>query len=459
MLTKFCVECGSSIREEEQFCPSCGAKYISTESVEVKSNSKTKEAPAKQPRPIWKKFVYLLLFLIIAGGIRSHFYIKSITSPEATVESVYISLLNKDEKMLFENILISKDTDYNAQNYISYINDQQLDSFFQTLLQNVNGTHADGITRIIEHENGSELFRLKAEKFLFFYPIVKVYAVSSDVILLTDLKDAIFSFNKKEFPLDGDSIEIGSFLPGDYPVTATSSGEFVPHSADWSVFVSTSEDVNEVTLMKADTMITLDSDESDSTVYINGVSTKKTINDLKTIGPIFGDTAFDLYVEKKTPSGELITSYEEVGTAGSTLYFDFDEQIPEEITAVDFDKKKLEEFVLDFRESYSLALTEQDFEIIRPYLTRDSVAYEELVDFIGDLGDDYYEYDFTLNEVTGTEVTENVASVSMYEEFIFTNHKNETTHYERDKEYNILLNYEGIYEIYQIDIKDTTRNR
>ena len=47
----------------------------------------------------------------------------------------------------------------------------------------------------------------------------------------------------------------------------------------------------------------------------------------------------------------------------------------------------------------------------------------------------------------------------MYEEFIFTNHKNKTTHYERDKDYNIIINDEGVYEIYQIDIIDTKRNR
>ena len=30
-MTRFCTECGNSIKEEEEhFCPSCGAKFAST---------------------------------------------------------------------------------------------------------------------------------------------------------------------------------------------------------------------------------------------------------------------------------------------------------------------------------------------------------------------------------------------------------------------------------------------
>ena len=87
------------------------------------------------------------------------------------------------------------------------------------------------------------------------------------------------------------------------------------------------------------------------------------------------------------------------------------------------------------------------------------MAYKEIVEFIGDLGNDFYHYDFTLNEVTGTEATEKEALVSTYEEFTFTNHKEEVTHYERDKKYTILLNDDGEFKIHKIKIEDTKRNR
>lgn len=464
-MTRFCTECGSSIKEEEQFCPSCGAKFISTPPVEIQQSSVVTRVNPKQSQPVWKKVVYSLLILIVAICVGGHFFIKSITSPEKSIQPIYNALLNNDEKTLFEKITVPKKVDYDAQSYIAYINDQDMNLFLQTLTQNASSVHNDGITRIIEHGDGSELLRLKADKFLYFYPVVKVIPSSSDVTLVTDLKDATFSFNKKDFPLDGDSIKIGSFLPGNYPVTATSKGQFVPHSADWSVSVNTVKDSNEISLMKIDTMIVLDGEEPDSIVHVNGLSTKKTIAELKSIGPVFGETKFDLHVEKKTPTGEVATSHLEVSTGGSESYFSFpsnlsfEEKTSTEIAEENFDKQGLENFVLGFRDSYSQALTEQNFGLISPYLAPDSVAYKELVDFIGDLGDDYYHYDFTLNEVTETEVFENEAFVSMYEEFTFTNHKDDVTHYERDKKYNILLSDDGDFRIHNIDIIDTKRNR
>ena len=464
-MTRFCTECGNSIKKEEQFCPSCGAKFASTEPVGIQQDAVVTSNTPKQPQPVWKKIAYSLLLLLIVAGVGGHFFIKSITSPEKTVQPIYNSLLNNDEKTFFEKIIVPRKVEYDAQSYIEYIKDQNMDSFLQALTQNANSVHADGIIRIIEHEDGSELFRMKAEKFLYFYPVVKIVAISSDVTLVTDLKDATFSFNNNDYPLDGESIKIGSFLPGSYSVTATSKGQFIPHTADWPVSIDTASKSNEISLMEADTMIVLDGEEPDSIVHVNGVSTKKTIAELKSIGSVFGETKIDLHVEKKTPAGEMATSHEEVGTGGSEIYFSypsnfsFDTKTPEEIAEANFDKQELEQFVLDFRESYRQSLTNKDFGLVSPYLTTDSVAYKELVDFIGDLGDDYYYYDFTINEVTGTEVTEKEAFVSTYEEFTFTNHKGEDTHYERDKKYSIQLNDDGEFEIHKINIEDTKRNR
>ena len=121
--------------------------------------------------------------------------------------------------------------------------------------------------------------------------------------------------------------------------------------------------------------------------------------------------------------------------------------------------KEDEQLVLDYREFYRQSLTDKDFGLLSPYLSSDSAAQKKLVDFIGNLGDDYYHYNFILNEVTGTEVMEDEAFVSTYEEFTFTNHKDEVTHYERDKKYSIQLNDDGEFEIHKINIEDTKRNR
>ena len=468
-MSRFCTECGVSTNDEEQFCPSCGAKLASATGtppqVQVEETAVVTRASPRVPMPVWKKITYSLLLIVVAAGVGGHFFIKSITSPDKTIQPIYNALLNNDEKLFFENITVPKEVAYDPQSYMEYINDQEMDSFFITLMDNANNVHSDGIIRIIEHEDGSELFRIKSSKLLFFYPVVEVLATSSDVLLETDLKNGIFTFNEKEFPLKGENLKIGTFLPGSYTVTAMLDDPFIPNSSEWAYYVDTTEKTNKIPLMSSETMINLDSEELDSIVYINGISTKKTISDMKTIGPIFGDTQIEMYTEKETPTGEVAKSNEEIGVGGSDINFSytsnysFVEKTPEDIAAESFDEKVLEQFVLDFRDSYGKSLMNKDFDAVRSYLAPDSTAYKELEDFIGNLGNDYYNYDFTLNEITKTEVTPEEAFVSTYEEFIFTNHNNDVTHYERDKQYDIQLNDENEFEIHKIHIFDTKRNR
>ena len=207
----------------------------------------------------------------------------------------------------------------------------------------------------------------------------------------------------------------------------------------------------------------MEGDHPDSIVYINGVSTDKKIEDIQQIGPILGDTQVAFYTEKKTPTNEIAVSYEEVGVAGSEVYFTYPSnysfvvKTPEQIAEENFDRRQLELFVLEFRDDYELALHNKDFDYIRDYLAPGSLAYEELVEFIGDIGNDYYDYDFFLNEVVKTDLTVDEAYVTTYEEFYFTNHNFDTVFYQREKQYDVRLNEFGEFEIHKIHILDTKR--
>lgn len=470
-MSEFCTECGAPSQKDEQFCLSCGAKLASPSTVEtppqvqVESTAVVTKATPRKPLPMWKKLTYSIVLFLVAAGIGGHLYVKSITSPNKTIQPIYNALLSNDEKQFFDHIEVPKDVSYDPQAYMAYIKSQDMNSFFNTLMANADDAYTDGIIRIIEHEDGTELFRIKAAKFLYLYPTVEVLATSSEVLLETDLKSGTFSFNEKKYDLTGEPVKIGTFLPGDYVIHATLDDPFIPNSSKWPFTVDTAEKANVISLNSIDTMIKLDSEEMDSIVFINGVSTEKTVADLKSIGPVFGETEFELHIEKETPTGEVAKSNEVIGTSGSDVYFSypanysFVEKTTDEIAQEKFDESALSQFVLDFRDAYGESLMNKDFTAVRSYLAKDSTAYKELKDFIANIGDDYYHYDFTLNEVTDTEVTPDEAFVSTYEEFIFTNHKNNVTHYERDKQYDIRLNDKDEFEIHKIHIFDTKRNR
>ncbi len=473
-MTKFCTECGSALSEKEHFCPSCGKKFDAPiqlaeveadEAAEEVVPSRVVESAPREKLSVWKKVVLSLVLVVIAAGVGGHFVIKSMTEGDKTVLPIYNALLNNDENGLFEKLTVAKDVNYDAKAYMSYIKTQKMDRFLQKLKETASDTQQDGITRVIKHDDGSEILRVKEKKFLYFYPTIEIIPVTTEVVVETDLKQAKLLFHKKETKLNGEPINLGSFLPGNYMVEATSDNPIFPHTAKWPLSVTTAEKSNPISLMKKELMVELDGDHTDSLVYLNGKSTEKTIAELKQIGPIFGDTEVNVYVQKKTPTGEVAKSNEEVVYGGSDSYFTYPNEFSfivktaEEIAEETFDRDELSQFVIDFREAYEKSLTSKKYAIIEPYLAPGSTAAKEIIDFIGSIGDDYYEYNFTMNEVLGVKLTVEEASVKTYEEFYFTNHDYETIFYQRDKQYDIRIDEYGDYKVHKIHIFDTKKNQ
>ena len=266
-MSKFCTECGTSLNEQEQFCPSCGTKYkvqVQQEqpiqqdvNLNVEVPKRTEAKAPKKPMSIWRKLVISFLLLLVAAGVGGHFFIKWMTAPDKLVQTVYNALLNDDEETFFANISIPENVQYDAKNYMAYIKDQKMNSFLTTLKENTSKTEADGMTRIVQHKDGSDLFRLKSAKFLFFYPVVKIEAISTPVAINTDLSNVNITFHEKEYALEGKKIKLGTFLPGNYTIEATTENEYLPHSANWSFIVTTSEKENNISLMNNELMITI----------------------------------------------------------------------------------------------------------------------------------------------------------------------------------------------------------
>lgn len=468
-MSRFCTECGYSIKQEEQFCPSCGTEFIEKASIKkqqvIQNDVILVTSQPKKPLSTGKKVLFTSVFILFILLLASHFAIKSFTKIDKTAHHVYNALISNDSKELFDSLTLQKDSQYNEKAYMAYLNDQDMDNFLDTLLSNTSATAEDGIVRIIKHDDGTDLFRIQQSKFLFLYPIVQVIATSSNLLVETDLKDVGFSFNGKGFKLQGKNIDLGYFLPGNYTYEVTSKNPILPHVSKNTIFVDTNDSQNILSFIDKELQITLASKEKDSIVFINDLSTKKTIEELQKIGPVFGETEVRLHVEKKMPSGENAVSKEEVGLAGSEINFIYPSEVSfvvktdEELANEKFNKNDLERFVLDFREAYSNSLNDQSFSRISRYLETDSSAYKELKKFVGDLGNQFYEYEFTVNEVTNVEVTINEAHVSTYEEFYFTNHTYDTVFYQRDKQYDIRLDQDGHYKIHKINIFETKRHR
>ncbi|HJF33603.1 MAG TPA: hypothetical protein K8V56_17710 [Sporosarcina psychrophila] len=467
-MSKFCIECGSTLNEQERFCPSCGAEYNIPDEQAATETVRPKRIVGKAPQgkmPVWKKGLLTLAFVIIGAAAIGHFTIKSLTDPDKTILPIFNAIIDENEAELFANLELQKDVEYDAKAYISHLANQQMDFFLQTVKDSANDVLGDGITRIVKHEDGSNLFRLKEKKLFYLYPTVEVIPIGSDIRFETDITEAKLVLNKNEYELVGENINLGTFLPGSYNIDVTTENAIIPNSAKWPVTITTNEKVNLISLLSKDVMVTLDGDQPDSIVFVNDKSTKKPLAELQQIGPIFSDTEVKIFTQKKTPTGETAKSNEEIVTSGSSVYLTYPSDVSfvvktsEEIAEETFDRNDLGQFVIGFRDAYQKALNSKKFAIIEPYLAPGSIASKEIKDFIGDIGNDYYDYNFTLNEVLGIELKVDEAFVKTYEEFYFTNHKKDVVFYERDKQYDIGIDENGDFKIHKIHISDTKRNR
>jgi membrane-associated protein TcaA len=151
---------------------------------------------------------------------------------------------------------------------------------------------------------------------------------------------------------------------------------------------------------------------------------------------------------------------EQVETEVASSTSDSDEEddaITDELTEEEV-ISEAQQFVLDFRAAYEKALNQRDFSLIDPFLLTDSVAYKELVEFVGELKNESYTYDFTHNETTDGMVHDyGDILIDTYEVFDFTNRQGKLTHYEREKTYYLELDDDGDFKIYSILIRDTIR--
>lgn len=467
-MAKFCIECGSALSEEQAFCEKCGTKYNpATTSEHQKQESVTTISPLpKEPSKNMTRKQKVLLVTIVAVvicGAIGHTIIKGLTASEKKTVAFLNGLTDVDEAVVYNNLSIPDGISYDKKQYISYLKEQDMYAFKENVTETVRSVELDGITRIVKHENGSDLLLIKEKKWLSLYPTIDIIPVSTEVMIATDIKDAKIQFNGKKYDLKGKDISLKKFLPGSYKIKATTENAIIPHTAKWNVDVTTNKEKNTIILLQEYLMVTLDNEYSDSVLFVNGKSTNKTISELKEIGPFFGETTAKLTIQKENEDGAVAISDEEIVYAGQLADFSYPSEYSfilkskAEIAEEYFNEDVVNRFIDQFRYAYESALNNKDYELITDFFAPNAVAGKEIKDVISGIGDEYYHYNFTSNELKDLKVDSNNGTAKTYEEFYFTDDQSKTTLYQRDKTYNIALDNEGNLKIDTISIDNTRR--
>lgn len=154
------------------------------------------------------------------------------------------------------------------------------------------------------------------------------------------------------------------------------------------------------------------------------------------------------YYENYPADNSYDDSYSEPYT--DEMPYEEEMAVGEEETNFSFDEGSLESFILTFRDYYEDALDEEDFYWIQDMLSPESNAYLDLEEYVYDISGEGFQFDFTSNTVTGADIYENYAVVSTNEQFDFYNAAGDYTFYEKNKEYTVIIDASGFYQITDI---------
>lgn len=471
-MNRFCSECGHKIESEQLFCPECGTPQQLIKSEKESTQPQQETPPSLATRPVKRKpvsFIKKLSFVLIAllaiGLVGGHQLIKANTSPEQKVDAFLQALYAGDTDAAMAEIIVSGKVGKDEKSYQEFLVEQDPDDFKDRMYVAARGVVDDGITRIVLHEDGLELLRIKESKFIGVYPGIQIEAIPVEVNLVTDIEGGKFELGDLTVDTRSGATELGAYLPGIYDCRVSLESAVVEKEQDLECEIWGPDEMT-LEIGFTEMMVEIWTNHEDAIIFVNGESTGKAVKHTNLVGLINEGETVDLFVERTNEYGEPERSEVVAADAGSYVGLPIysedsggeEQEDADEETSSAIDEDMLETFIVDFRSAYETALNQKDFSYIDGFLKEGSIAREELVDFIAEIGDDYYLYEFLLDEAVDIEILDDKAYVTTYEEFDFTNHLDVVTNYTRSKKYEIQLDGDGTPQISRIDIMDTVRD-
>ncbi|MBO0589677.1 zinc-ribbon domain-containing protein [Sporosarcina sp. E16_8] len=470
MEKKFCNECGKQLADGLVFCSSCGTPVSTTVDV---AESMQKPPASKKSMPLKTKVLLSALVILFMTAIGTHFTITYLTDGTKQLRNIYNAIVDENGEALFAELAVAGDTLYVKDSFTKRLNNGYLPVFFDELQEASERVKETGLTEILVDKKGIELFRVKYEKWLYFYSRVIIEPVSQPLVIETDLKNTILTIADKEFQLDGESIKINKVLPDNYTFTVNGKNTYMESTGTYNIDREEFEEAVVVSLPGSAYSITFNSELTDGIVYVNGTSTEKTMKEIDSITPVFGDGA-TFHAVRAIEGGKTEKSEKVIGKPGDSVTLVYPSLLKAQKSAESLAKaQKVQEekavgdreliaqasaAYIDFRDAYEEALNDKSFYYVENYLVETAGVYKELKDFIAEADSTYYWYDFKINQVTEGTVEGDIIKLQVREVFVFENHLGVTTEYDRKKRYDLVETSPGQFKITAIHIKDTNRN-
>ncbi|PEY63357.1 hypothetical protein COJ37_02500 [Bacillus cereus] len=409
---KFCGTCKKNVADHLNFCPECGSKVEvivdNTAASYTELQSETK--PVKSKKNLFLIIGFAAIAALLFGAYKfgaykfskekqvnvmiEAFQKKDINAIDEFVKANDSSLKIKTEDIKAYMRYLKENPSYNKQ-LLSYLQKETVD---QKLTKD-KSSFKDG--EIVEE--GKEWF---------LYPKYKFTMKSYYMSISTTAKNAEIHVNdKKETELSSDktSKELGPYFPGTYVVKATAKTELTELETEKEVDLADEQSEKvKVDLSLEGKYVSISSDESDATVFVNGKKRGKLNYGSYKLGPVSTDETVEVHLEKTTDFGVMKSESVKIGDQ-STYYLKF----PKETSS-----SAVGEFVRNHIYDNVRAISLNDFSLIENNYDKSGKSYKEDRDYIQYLHKKGITEDLLTMEVRNVErQSDTKYKVTTYEEY------------------------------------------
>ncbi|MFB6432497.1 zinc ribbon domain-containing protein [Bacillus thuringiensis] len=409
---KFCGTCKKNVADHLNFCPECGSKVEvivdNTAASYTELQSETK--PVKSKKNVFLIIGLAIIVILLFGAYKfgaykfskekqvnvmiEAFQKKDINAIDEFVKANDSSLKIKTEDIKAYMHYLKENPSYNKQ-LLSYLQKETVD---QKLTKD-KAAFKDG--EIVEE--GKEWF---------LYPKYKFSMKSYYMNVSTTAKNAeIYVNDKKETELSSDknSKELGPYFPGTYVVKATAKTELTELETEKEVDLADEQSEKvKIDLSLEGKYVSISSDESDATVFVNGKKRGKLSYGSYKLGPVSTDETVEVHLEKTTDFGVMKSESIKIGDQ-STYYLKF----PKETS-----NSAVGEFVKNHIYDNVRAISLNDFSLIENNYDKSGKSYKEDRDYIQYLHKKGITEDLLTMEVRNVErQSDTKYKVTTYEEY------------------------------------------
>ena len=409
---KFCGTCKKNVADYLNFCPECGSKVEvivdNTAASYTELQSETKSVKSK------KNLFLIIGFAVIAALLFGAYKFGAYKFSKEKQVNVMIEAFQKKDINAIDEFVKANDSSLKIKTedikaYMRYLKENP--SYNKQLLSYLQKETVDQkLTKDKSSFKDGEIVEEGKEWFL--YPKYKFSMKSYYMSISTTAKNAEIHVNdKKETELSSDktSKELGPYFPGTYVVKATAKTELTELETEKEVDLADEQSEKvKVDLSLEGKYVSISSDESDATVFVNGKKRGKLNYGSYKLGPVSTDETVEVHLEKTTDFGVMKSESVKIGDQ-STYYLKF----PKETSS-----SAVGEFVRNHIYDNVRAISLNDFSLIEKNYDKSGKSYKEDRDYIQYLHKKGITEDLLTMEVRNVErQSDTKYKVTTYEEY------------------------------------------